>query len=83
MRYCHVARVKRLFTAIYCVLIFMSRLCLLFYFFFILFSSIVLFAPYNTYNRHCITLIVIECEVKYIANYQCVVLHCTTLYDYG
>ena len=51
--------------------------------FFILCSSIVSFAPYNTYNRHCITLIVIECEVKYIANCQCVVLHCTTLYDHG
>ena len=50
--------------------------------FFILCSSIVSFAPYITYNRNTITLIVIECEVN-IANCQCLVLHCTTLYDYG
>ena len=47
--------------------------------FFILCSSIASFAHYNTYNntyKHCITLIVIECEVKYIAN-------CQSRFDYG
>ena len=82
MRYCHVARLKR--RSIYCVLILCHVYVYCFTVFFILLcSSIVSFAPYNTYNRHCITLIVIECEVKYIANCQCVVLHCTTFYDYG
>ena len=63
---------RHVYVYVYCITVFFTSCS----------SIISVYTPYITYFRQYITLIATQCDVN-IANCQCAVLHCITLYDYG